>query len=157
MVSDCCFSFFKFSSGYVTTSRPLLHICGLVVPYLWVTFSWLSVRIPLGYQFDTTLLPLNYYLVLSPYPFTYLSLASTAYSLHVSPSRFLFSLPKKRLNTSIDTSKKNNHIKTHPATKWEWRGECDSVTCIEINWEYLFIALFYFLTLDGINVLFVLY
>ena len=26
-------------------------------------------------------------------------------------------LPKERLNTSIDTSKKNNYIKTHPATK----------------------------------------
>lgn len=44
--------FFKFFLSYATTSRPLLHICGLVVPYLWATFGWLSVRIPLGYQSD---------------------------------------------------------------------------------------------------------
>ena len=30
-------------------------------------------------------------------------------------------LPKERLNTSIDTNKKNNNIKTHPAS--ELRGE----------------------------------
>ena len=32
-------------------------------------------------------------------------------------------LPKECLNTSSDTSKKNINIKTHPATKQEWRGE----------------------------------
>ena len=80
--------------------------------FLWAKCGWLSICIPLGYQFDTTSLPLNYYLVLSPYPFTYLSLASTVYTLHFSPFSFLFLLPKERLKTSIDTSKRNNHIKT---------------------------------------------
>ena len=28
----------KFPAGYVTTSRPLWHIYGLVVPYLWLLF-----------------------------------------------------------------------------------------------------------------------
>ena len=38
-----------------------------------------------------------------------------AFSFPFLPFRFLFPLPKERLNTSIETSKKNNNIKTHPA------------------------------------------
>ena len=42
-------------------------------------------------------------------------ITAVAFSFPFLPFLFLFPLPKERLNTSIDTSKKNNHIKTHPA------------------------------------------
>ena len=44
------------------------------------------------------------------------------------PFRFLFPLLKERLNTSIDTSKKNNYIKNHPA---------NPMTCRVRNIDYI--------------------
>ena len=39
MVSDSCFSFFKFSVGFGTTIRHLWDICGLSLAFLWATAS----------------------------------------------------------------------------------------------------------------------
>ena len=41
-------------------------------------------------------------------------ITAVAFSFPFLPFLFLFPLPKERLNTSIDTSTKNNNIKTHP-------------------------------------------
>ena len=47
----------------------------------------------------------------------------------ISPFRFT----KERLNTS----KKNNNIKTHPATKGEWRGERKNIRFITLSNVYM--------------------
>ena len=48
------------------------------------------------------------------------------------------SLSKECLNTSIDTSKKNNDIKTHPASSMdEWQGERKNIRFITLSNVYM--------------------
>lgn len=56
---------------------------------------------------------------------------SDTYRFYISREGFIgfqfspFRFTKERLNTSIDTSKKNNHIKTHPANPMTCRVRID--------------------------------
>ena len=95
--------------------------------FLWAKCGWLSICIPLGYQFDTTSLPLNYYLVLSPYSpslvlgegpddlvlwdalalIRQVSLASTRYTLPFPPPVFTDTLLSVLIREIRGNNKKN--------------------------------------------------